>query len=121
MKRVLLSCVALLVVASCSEDSSPTAPIVSTGKLIVMVIESGTNAGIANATIELRKTEDGPVVISGKTNALGVFEIAVQPGAYWTSVVPPAGYSYSGPVPQARLLTFTPGQTAGMTVLLAKQ
>jgi len=121
MKRALIACVALLVVASCSEDSSPTAPIAATGNLIVIVLESGTNAGIANATIELRKTEDGPVVISGKTNASGVCEIAVQPGAYWTRVVPPAGYSYSGGVPRAALLTFTPGQTAGMTVLLAKQ
>jgi hypothetical protein len=69
----------------------------------------------------LRKTEDGPVVSSGKTNASGIFEIAVQPGAYWTSVVPPAGYSYSGAAPPATLLTFTPGQTAGMTVLLSRQ
>ena len=51
----------------------------------------------------------------------GVCEIAVQPGAYWTRVVPPAGYSYSGAAPRDTLLTFTPGQTAGMTVLLSKQ
>ena len=121
MKRAFLSLVALLLVASCSEDSSPTAPIVSTGQLIVMVLESGLNAGIANATVELRKTEDGPVVLSGKTNASGLFEIAVQPGAYWTRVVPPAGYSYSGAAPRDTLLTFTPGQTAGMTILLSKQ
>ncbi len=116
-----MACVALLIIASCSEDSSPTAPIAAAGNLIVIVLESGTNAGIPNATIELRKTEDGPVVISGKTNASGVCEIAVQPGAYWTRVVPPAGYAYPGAVPQAKLLTLSAGQTAGMTVLLAKQ
>jgi len=51
----------------------------------------------------------------------GVCEIAVQPGAYWTRVVSPAGYSYSGGVPRAALLTFSAGQTSGMTILLAKQ
>jgi hypothetical protein len=92
MKRILIACAALLLVMSCSHDSSPTAPAAINGKATITVVDSATNAGIAGVTIEVRREKDGPVITSTTTNASGVAEIAFS-SAVWLRVLPPAGYA----------------------------
>jgi hypothetical protein len=122
MKRVLISWAALLVVVSCSEVSLPTEPTVTTGKVIATVRDSATGAGIANVTVEVRRSETGPLAFNGTTNASGIAEIVVPPGGYWVYVVPPAGYSYGGFTEAKSVqLGVGAGRVAGLTVTLSKQ
>ncbi|HYS54483.1 MAG TPA: carboxypeptidase-like regulatory domain-containing protein [Thermoanaerobaculia bacterium] len=122
MRKVLISCVALFLALSCSKISSPTEPVLGTGKLVTTVYEATSHAGIANVTVEIRQVETGPVVVTATTNTSGVSEIAVPAGAYWIRVVPPVGYSFAGG--RADLLgtqlTIGAGGTAGITIPLSK-
>lgn len=96
MKKLLIPCVALLLVLSCSKMSTPTEPVLGTGKLIATVTDAASHAGIANVTVEVRHSETSPVFMTGMTNASGVSELTVPAGSYWVRIVPPAGYGFAG-------------------------
>ena len=95
MKQLLISSVALLLVVSCSKMSTPTEPVLGTGKLIATVTDAASHAGIPNVTVEVRHTETGPLFMTGVTNASGVLELMVPAGTYWVRIVPPAGYGFA--------------------------
>ena len=93
MKRILIACAALLLVAGCSKDSSPTAPIATTGKLTVRVIDVQTQAGVANAAVQLTRTGPSPLTMGATTDASGRAAFVVTPGFYTIHVTPPDGYT----------------------------
>jgi hypothetical protein len=118
MKRALLPFVFLIAV-SCSKGSSPTEPAVSMGKLVTTVTES--TAGVANATIEVRQTQDGAVVASAMTNGSGVSELPLPTGSYWVRVIPPSGYAFVTVSPDLTRGPVPVGQSgAEIRVVLAK-
>lgn len=78
------------------------------------VLENGSNAAIAGATVQL--TSGGQVQYSTSTNASGTFSISnITPATYTLAV------SQSGYVPASETLTLNAGQSlTGKTVLLDK-
>jgi hypothetical protein len=121
MKRVLLCCVALLTIVSCSKYDSPTAPAPGRGQLTVTVVDAATKAGIANVTIEVRQTSGGPVLYTAVTNASGVAGLTVPAGSYWVSAVAPPGYSSGAVTTDARMqLTVVAGESVAVTISIPK-
>src|SRR5215467_197840 len=96
MKRAMISCVVLLTLAACSKMSTPTEATLGTGTVTATVVDASTHAGVANATLEVRRSEDGPLAASAMTNSAGFAEVRVPAGSYFVRVVPPLGYSYAG-------------------------
>lgn len=122
MKKLLISSVALLLVLSCSKMSTPTEPVLGTGKLIATVTDAASHAGIPNVTVEVRHTETGPLFMTGMTNASGVSELTVPAGSYWVRVVPPAGYGFAGGKADlaGAQVPIDAGGTAGISVPLSR-
>ena len=122
MKKLLISCIALLLILSCSKMSTPTEPVLGTGRLIATVTDASSHAGIPDVTVEVRHTETGPVFMTGMTNAAGVSELTVPAGSYWVRVVPPAGYGFAGGKADfaGAQVPIGAGATAGVTVPLSR-
>ena len=122
MKKLLISCIALLLILSCSKMSTPTEPVLGSGKLIATVTDAASHAGIPNVTVEVRHTETSPVFMTGMTNAAGVSELTLPAGSYWVRVVPPAGYGFAGGKADlaGAQVPIGAGGTAGVTVPLSR-
>jgi hypothetical protein len=118
MKRAMLLFLVLIAV-SCSKGSSPTEPAVTMGKLVTTVTEA--SGGVANVMVEVRQTQDGPLVASAMTNASGMSELELQTGSYWVRVIPPSGYAFVTVSPDLTRGQVPVGQNgAEIRVVLAK-
>ena len=122
MKAFLASCIALLILGSCSKAISPTEPTATNGKLIVTVVDTASGSGVAGVTVEIRKAPAGPVAFTAVTDARGTVGIVVPAGTYWVDTIVPAGYSPAASTlaTQAQL-TVRAGETAAVTISVAKQ
>ena len=118
MKRILIACAALLLVASCSRDSSPTAPASATSaKLIALAVDAASNAGIPNVNVTLTRKDNGMTMMA-TTDASGKAVFTAPSGDYALHVDVPAGYGLRSLIGDIQLST---QQVVTITIGLAKQ
>lgn len=115
MRRALLV-LAVLLIASCKAEQSPTAPPLGTGTLKATVVDAATKSGVANVSIEISR--GGTVVRTVTTDASGMAEISLPEGAYSVRIVPPAGYVNVAET--STEFALAAGTTASLTAMLSK-
>ena len=123
MRKAALSLPILLFVISCSKsDPLPTSPIVvSPGKLVINAIDVDSSAGVPDVVVEIRRAKNQPLVMSGRTNASGVYEHMLEPTGYSIHAIAPAGYTRNGSAEVESVeLTVDSGGTAGFAIALTR-
>ena len=119
MKKILIACAALLLVASCSKDSSPTAPASATSaKLIAMTVDVASGAGIPNVNVTLTRKDNG-MTMTATTDASGKAVFTAPAGDYVLRIDLPAGYGLRSPVDGE--IQLESEKVATITISLAKQ